>query len=134
MNGIEITSITSALNLDLPKSLRDFLLALDRLPERIFREGDVLRSPDDIIKLNLRLRAAGYYHLPWLPHFLAIGSDPGDCTYYFDLSTGSCPVFFADHDFDDVREYKMLAQTPEDFVLYLHRMLQDWERQDAELG
>lgn len=133
MNAEDITSIASALNLDLPKSLRDFLSDLDRLPERIFREGDVLRSPEDIIKLNNRLRAAGYYHLPWLKHFLAIGSDPGDCVYYFDLSTASYPVFFADHDVDDVCEYKMLAQTPEDFVLYLHRKLQDWAAQDAEV-
>ena len=132
MNADEIKSVESALNLDLPKNLRDFFLALDHLPQRLFREGAVMQSSINIIALNRRLRAAGYYHLPWVTHFLALGSDPGDCIYYFDLSTASCAVFSADHDFDDVREYKILAPTPEDFILYLHRMLQDWERQDAE--
>ena len=133
MNADEIKSVESALNLDLPKNLRDFLSALDHLPQRLFREGAVLRFSKDIIELNRRLRAVGYYHLPWLTYFLAVGSDPGDCIYYFDLSTVSCAVFFADHDLDDFCEYKMLAPTPEDFTLYLHQMLQDWERQDAEV-
>lgn len=131
MNTEDISSIAGTLHLDLPRSMQDFLLALDSLPERIFREGDVLRTSEDIIKLNNRLRAAGYYHLPWLNHFFAIGSDPGDCIYYFDLSAASCPVFLADHDFDEVCDYEQLAQSPEDFVLYLHRMIADWERQDA---
>jgi hypothetical protein len=132
MNTSDIASIEGQLNLNLPAKLREFFLAVDRLPERLFQEGDLVKSPQGIIELNRRLRATGYYHLPWLDHFLAVGSDPGDCIYYFDLSSPSSPVFFADHDFDDVADYKRLAETPDDFVIYLHQMLRDWEKQDAD--
>ena len=95
-----------------------------QVPDQIFRERDLLRSSQEIIALNVRLRRDGYYHLPWFARFLAVGSDPGGCVYYFDLGRSGPPVFLADHDFHNVADYRDLAPDPGGFAIFLRDLAQ----------
>ncbi len=119
-----------SLGLRFPQAVSTFLRNIGQLPARVLQEGDVLGGPEAVLALNTRLRTEGFYHLKWLPEFFAIGSDPGDCIYFFDLRTPQAPVLFADYNHDDISEFEKLADTPEGFMLYVREMVRDWEEQE----
>jgi hypothetical protein len=133
MNEEAVRVIETELQLDLPTAIRTFLLKAGYLPQPVLDDGDVLNDPERIVALNRRLRRNGYYHFPWHDQYLAFGSDPGDCVYYFDLTSTDFPVLFANHDFDEVSEFKRLTDSPEALPSYFSELAQDWAAQDKQI-
>lgn len=133
MTESDISDIEQGLGLRFPPSLHTFLRNIGQLPSRALQEGVVLQDPNAIRELNTRLRTKGYYHLDWLPEFLAIGTDPGDCIYFFDLRAPQAPVVFADHDDDEISDFERLSDTPDEFVVYVREMVRDWEDQERRI-
>ncbi|MBC2606307.1 SMI1/KNR4 family protein [Pelagicoccus albus] len=129
MNGESIEMISSELSLTIPDEIKKFLAEVNHLPKRILEEKEILRDPAAVIALNKELRKEGYYHLPWFDHFFAIGSDPGHMIYYFDLSHDSPPAVLANHDYDCIYEYEILAHEPEMLVEYLKEMAEEWDKE-----
>lgn len=133
MDTSDIEQIRLSLSLNIPEDVRSFLSEIENLPGRILEEGDVIGDPSKLVALNQRLRTEGYYHLEWKEQFLAVGTDPGDCVYFFDLQKSPVPAVFADHDCDDVEDFEKLADTPSEFREYLFELSKDWDRQDLEI-
>jgi len=138
MTPAGIASIESSLGIALPGPVRQFLLHTDAIPSVL--QEDFFTDAGALVSKNIGLRRDGYYHLPWLPSWIAIGSDPGDNVYYFDLSDPLAPVYFADHDHDDPADFEKLADSPGDFAGYLvkqgedvaelQKTIPDWPRPD----
>ena len=63
----------------------------------------------------------------------AIGADPGDNFYCFDLRNPKAPVFFTDHDCDDIADFEKLASSPQKFVVYVQKMVRDSEKQASTI-
>ena len=130
MTADEIANIEGALDLKFPSSVLRFLGSISDLPTRALREAVVLQEPAAFLELNIRLRKEGFYHIEWPPSFFAVGTDPGNCTYFIDLRSPHAPVFFADYDYDDISEFKMLAENPERFALYIREIVAEWEEEE----
>lgn len=125
--------IEEQMGIDIPDAVRTFFDSIHRVPERFRIDRDVLCSASDIVNLNRRLRKDGYYHLPWHSHFLAFGSDPGDCIYYFDLESPNLSAYFADHDLDDISDYPIIAEHPEGLISYFENLLQNSTDRDRRI-
>lgn len=131
MTSLDIITIQASLGIGLPDPVKQFLLHKDSIPAIL--QDDFFSDIGTLISKNVALRGHGYYHLPWPIYFFAVGNDPGDCVYYFDLSNQPCPVFFADHDYDDPSEFEKLADSPAEFIDYLKRLGEDFEQQEKNI-
>ncbi len=131
MTEADIIAIEKLLRTELPGSVRQFLLHPEAIPP-IVRQ-DFFDDPRTLVSRNLELRQNGYYHLTWSKDFFAVGHDPGDCVYYFDLGAPGAPVYFADYDYDDAADFKKLADSPADFTAYLVRFGDDFEKQEGRI-
>ena len=127
MTEADIVTIQRLLGTELPESVWQFLLHPEAVPP-IVRQ-DFFDDPRILVSRNVELREKGYYHLRWSKDFLAVGHDPGDCVYYFDLGDSGAPAYFADHDYDDPADFKKLADSPGAFTAYLVRLGDDFEKQ-----
>jgi hypothetical protein len=132
MTEADIVTIEKLLGTELPGAVRQFLLHPEAIPP-IVRQ-DFFDNPRTLVSRNLELRQNGYYHLRWSKDFFAVGHDPGDCVYYFDLGDPGVSVYFADHDHDDPADFKKLAETPRDFTAYLVKLGDDFEEQERRTG
>jgi hypothetical protein len=131
MTKADITNIQAELGMDLPGPVKDFLLNRAAIPNIL--QDDFFSDAQALTSRNRQLRRGGYYHLPWGPNCLAVGTDPGDCVYYFDLGSPNYPAYFADHDFDDPADFKKLADSPKAFIAYLTKLAEDFEQQEKDV-
>ncbi len=79
---------------------------------------------DEIIGLNLEIRAAGFYGVKWPQHYLVIGEDGAGNNYFTDLKKLRPAVSLADHELTN-KNRLVTSETYEtfaDFIGFIHRL------------
>ena len=130
MTAEDFEKIEKELSLSLPAAYREALMRPEFQSEAAgFQEftGDA----DEIIGLNLELRASGFYHVKWPEHYLVIGEDGAGNNYFTDVIKQRPAVFLADHELTISKKRLVTSETYETFPDFIAFILQLQSENDA---
>ncbi len=116
--------IEKELSVSLPAAYREALARPEFQSEAAgFQEftGDA----DEIIGLNLEVRADGFYGAKWPGNYLVIGDDGAGNSYFTDVNKERPAVFLADHELTISKKRLVTSETYEtfaDFIAFVARL------------
>jgi len=126
----DFEKIEKELSLSLPVAYREALARPEFQSEAAgFQEftGDA----DEIIGLNLEVRASGFYGVKWPEHYLVIGEDGAGNNYFTDVNKERPAVFLADHELTISKKRLVTSETYETFADFIAFILQLQSENDA---
>ena len=130
MTTDDFEKIEKELSLSLPAAYREALLRPEFQSEAAgFQEftGDA----DEIIGLNLEVRAEGFYGVKWPEHYLVVGEDGAGNNYFTDLNKERPAVFLADHELTISKKRFATSETYETFADFIALTLRLQSENDA---
>lgn len=130
MTAEDFEKIEKELSLSLPVAYREALLRPEFQSEAAgFQEftGDA----DEIIGLNLEVRAGGFYGAKWPEHYLVIGEDGAGNNYFTDVNKDRPAVFLADHELTISKKRLVTSETYETFADFIGFVMRLQSENDA---
>ncbi len=130
MTAEDFEKIEKELSLSLPAAYREALMRPEFQSEAAgFQE--FTSDADEVIGLNLEVRASGFYGVKWLEHCLVIGDDGAGNNYFTDVKKERSAVFLADHELTISRKRLVTSETYETFADFIAFILRLQSENDA---
>ncbi len=141
MNPQDLASVERRLGVHLPEDYRQAMLTYPFAPDSQAEELWLLNDPEQLVQINAEYRADGFFGLPWLPTYLAVGGDGAGNAYLLDLTRDPTVVLFADHEartitylasgvgawIDELRRREAEVEEDERLMAERHRTRRWWQ-------